>query len=268
MSAINATPAKSDTKNSSRVSTDLFGDEVKDNQHDSWQWRFLTTTFSAAFRSKKDSVERWSGSLLLTVMDVLLDANVRLAKHSDEVSVQEKKELVAAMFSPHEISQVSEVPLENWGVRQLDRLVQRNVRRNALVWADDGTIIERTLLLSTVVNAEFLASLKSVQTRSLYNWNDASTTLLAEILLDLEFVRSCDTKVDLINDVYEWIFCDDQYRREPFSFENCIKRLPARYDVNKIEFMIDASRDEWIRENAAELATREALQTGQLAMKF
>ena len=163
MSSVNAISTKSDTKKSSKVSTDLFGDEVKDNEHDSWQWRFLTTTFAAGFRSQKESVERWSVAVVLAVMDVLLDANVRLAKPSDEVSVQEKKELVATMFSPQEISQVSELPLENWGERQLDRLVQRNVRRNALVWADDGTIAERTQILSMVVNAEFLASLKRVQ---------------------------------------------------------------------------------------------------------
>lgn len=268
MSSIDAMPTKSVTKNSSRVLTDLFGDQVKHNEHDSWQWRFLTTTFAAAFRSKKDRVERWSISLVLAVMDVLLDANVRLAKASDEVSVQGKKELVAAMFSPQEISQVSELPLDRWGERQLDRLVQRNVRRNALVWADDGTITERTLLLSMVVNAEFLASLKRVQRRPLYDWDDASTTLLAEILLDLDFIRNCDTEVDLINDVYKWIFCDDKFRGEPFSFENCIKRLPARYDVAKIEFMIDASRDGWLRENAEELAKREERKTGQLAMQF
>lgn len=268
MSPLSTIPTKSDTKKLSAVLTDLFGDEVKDQEHDSWQWRFLTTTFSAAFRSQKERVERWPVPLVLAAMDVLLDANVRLAKPSNEVSVQEKKELVAAMFSPQEISQVSELPLGNWGVRQLDRLVQRNVRRNALVWADDGTITERTLLLSRVVNAEFLASLKRVQTRSLYDWDDASTTLLAEILLDLDFIRNCDTKVDLINDVYKWIFCDDKFRGEPFSFENCIKRLPARYDIAEIEFMIDAKRGEWVRENAEELAKREQLKTGQLAMQF
>ena len=185
---------------------------------------------------------RSAGRVLLAVLrDALIDHNIILASSESNLALEQKRRVVAEVFSTVEIAKISELPVEQWGSKQMDRLVSRNIKRNYLLWFDGVDELVARSLLSDVFNQDFINAHLTVQP---FEWCDATMGLLAAILLDsMDVVNNAETPIDVQNDIFDWVFCEPIERDMPYSFQNCISRLPAKYDVGEIMHLMDQQRN-------------------------